>query len=250
MNEDENQVAGDAESSDTGALGESTETQGEQASSSDDGTTGAEEPTVADLQKQIDEMKASHEERESKWGEEYRAGQSERDQLRQRLEPYERQARMAQEEVDRQNEQFHDLAAKIGYPAAIARLTAQQQDIVAAQMTKEQIINDARQKFLDAGKMPSDFDKFYNSRQWGSKEAFFHDVDLHLKAEHVTNVTAQSKEALAREADKDARRKLANTQPKGGGEPSLGGKSADRGTQILDGMANAARRQNAASSEL
>lgn len=250
MDEETNQVLDGAETSDEGALSDPTGTQGADAGSSDDGTTAVSEPTVADLQKQIAELQGSQKERESRWAEEYRAIQSDRDKALNRLEPFEREARMAAEEVQKQNEAFHLRADKIGYPAAIAELTQQQQDVIRAQSDKERTVDEARTKFFAAGKLPSDFNAFYNSRTWNSRDAFMSDVELHLKGDHVATVTEKSKAELARQLDEDARRKAANKQPKSGGSPSMSGKSSDPGQAVLDGMANAARRINAATDTL
>ena len=249
--EDQDQVVDDAASSDdSGALSDTYTTQDSQASSSDDGATDVQEPTVAELQQQLDEMKASHAERDQRWIEDYRKKESEVNQLQGRLKPYEQQAQMQQEQIDEINTAFHDRAAVVGYPQAIAEQNAQQNQQAAAQMETNRIVNEAREQFIKAGKMPSDFDQFYGNRNWNSVAAFKADVELYLKADSVTKVTEQSKAELARQAEEDARRKAANKQPRGGGSPSVGGKSNDPGQSILDSMAAGKRKMSAAGDEL
>ena len=240
------QVEGGAESSDVGssaALSDLSETQDSQAASSDTSATTAQEPSVAELQKQ-------HKEREARWNEGYRAKEAEIRRLQERLAPHERAAQVRQEDIDRINDAFVERAGKIGYPAAFAEMTEAQQQQVEARTQRDFLVDQARQKFVDAGLMPQDFDRFYNARYWADKDSFMSDVDLHLNKEHVTKVTGESKAELARQAEEDQRRKAANKQPKGGSGPSPSGKATDPGQAVLDGMANAARRVNAASSEL
>jgi hypothetical protein len=251
MDEEQNQVADDAASSaDAGALSETDATQASQAASSDDGATAAQEPTVEGLRRELEEHKASSAEREKKWQESYRGKESELNKVQERLAPYERAAQQQQEEVEKINDAFIARASEIGYPAAFSELTRAQQQHVEAETERRSIVDGARQKFLDAGKMPADFDKFYGSRSWANKADFLADVALHLDKEHVTKTTTASKEAMAREADEKARRDAANKQPGGGGSPSTTGASDHPGQSVLDGMATAARQMNAAQEEL
>ena len=123
--ENENQVDdAAASSSDDGALSDTSETQGSQAASSDDGTTTAHEPTVAELQQKIADKDKEHAAYRDKSATEFQNMQSAKDQAENRLKPYEEQARLQQEQVDKINEAFHDRAAKIGYPAAMKELSA------------------------------------------------------------------------------------------------------------------------------
>lgn len=278
---DHTNEGGSGVSSSAGALDDLETTQSEESASSewgDDesgeetseaseatGTTTEEAPSLEDQLKAKDDEVAKLRKDFEETQRLMREQQSRADQLEHQLRPYAQQEAAKLKDRLSNEEWFRKRAEEVGVPTAIAEVAqaafaqeqARQFDAMAAQ---QQAVNDnqqlakMREAFTKAGKGDADLQQFLAVNN-GFAGLPYATIDMvtatYLAGEHAHKVTSEAQEQMVRRAEEEARRKVANTQPRAGASPGKGpGTAKSGGDMALEGMAAAKAKMDTAGSLL